>query len=291
MVLRVAALIALCSVFLPVPCVRCQVFVSSATETFEIEEKQLPLSFSVPPGSRLYVGGSRITDALFERTARDSLSLNGTALQLSPWTPVIRHWHMSDGRLLAICGGTPYFEKQLSDGASVAAAANRLWRARDKLHDVAMEAYAREKESGSGEPHASDAVLEALHTADSDSLIDWTFPVLVLGGSVRFHWREAAPRFGHVFVLRTEPVAPDFRRPESVDRKYVTAIHYYTCECPDTCWVFIEKSGSGAAYCGRMAREAVRAQLERAFKTGDYGDYPLSPQQVEAIVRNETPPN
>ena len=291
MVSRIPLLLYLSCALSVTPRASCEVHVSSATETFEIDERPLPLSFSVPSGSRLYVGGSRITDALFERTSSDSLSLNGQVLRLTPWTPIVRHSRMSDGRLLAIYGGIPYFEEQMSAGASVVAASRRLERARQRLYRVAFDTYAREKESGSDEPQASHAALEALRSADTDSLIDWTASALALLGDIELYWREPTPRFATVFSLRTEAAAPDFRRSERLDRQYVTTIHYYTCECPDTCWVFLGSGGSGTAYCGRVARQAVRAQLEHALETGDYGDYPLSPEGVKAVVENATLPN
>jgi hypothetical protein len=245
-------------------------------------------------GRRLYVEGRRVTDVHFEREAGDSLRLNGAALRLAPGARVTRHRLLSDEVLLARYGGIPLFDREMSEGASAIEASRHLHRAKDRLRRVAWSTFEHQKVGGSTALAASEAALEQMRIADVDSLVDWGESPRAHAGEIEIYWREPPPRSVHWISLRTERVSADFAgfsRSEALDGRFAGAVQFYASECPDTCWVFLGRGGIGIAYCGREAIEAVRAQFEHASATGNLGDYPLSPEDVAAVLEESTLPN
>jgi hypothetical protein len=198
---------------------------------------------------------------LVEHTDEGAFVLNGTQIHLAPWAWIARSDHRTGDQLAR------------SEASS----------RRASLIEVAHRAYEEALEASFDIATASGAAFAAMRAADSDSLVDWEASRGPLGGSIVVRWRER-PTVDYDIQLVPERVSPEFARTEELDRQYATALWYYLCESPETCWVFVQEDGTGRAYCGSALVREIEAQLARAYRGEEPGDYPLAAREVGAIL-------
>ena len=238
-----------------------QVHVTTPSGASTIAERSLPLAFTVREGARLYIRGQQAHEVLIERTDEGSFRVNGVDTYLAPWACIVRE------------------ERKTEDEQ----ARLQISAKRTTLVKVAHEVYEREREAGLDIIAASAAAFDSMRVADSDSLVDWEASRGPGDGYIIIRWC-GYPRSDYDIQLVPERVSRDFVRSEESDRQYATALWYYLCESPDTCWVFVQEGGVGKAYCGSALIADIKAQLTRAHAGEEPGDYPLPAQDIAAVL-------